>query len=267
MRISKHLLIYITLFFILVSCGNENKEAEQKPKEPIKDSVVAPVASTLYPAPLEQVKDSTGILEGDSVFSIGNKIFHLEYCTLSEFMKVEKQHKDTAEEDYLHRDASLVKRVGKSLFLTLKDSKKVELADKGDDTDELEHYIYQGRLKGISHYIVRVQYYEGGGYLVINENSGEMVHIIDPLVVSPSKKYAIAGNCDLVAGYTFNGIELYEIQNNNLVLVGKKELEGWGPKKLYWQNDSTLIGERNVFDGSSSGMESTERLKLILRGK
>ncbi|HWY35057.1 MAG TPA: hypothetical protein VNX68_10450, partial [Nitrosopumilaceae archaeon] len=81
---------------------------------------------------------------------------------------------------------------------------------------------------------------------------------------SPDKNYFISGNADLVAGFVFNGFDLYEIKNKKIHLIGRRELSNWGPEKIAWINNSSLLVQRIISDTTKPDKVRSEYVKLIM---
>ena len=89
---------------------------------------------------------------------------------------------------------------------------------------------------------------EGYQYLMINSKTGKETFICGPPAVSPNKKYLVASNLDLIAGFVYNGIEMYDIEADSLKLNWRRELTKWGANEIAWINDHTLIAKKQQQD-------------------
>lgn len=120
---------------------------------------------------------------------------------------------------------------------------------------------YRGLLPDLNKYLIYATYYEWYNYVLIDRVSGDTTITAGLPIISPDKKTFICGNCDLVAGFTFNGIELYT-NKNKPELVAIRELTKWGPTSIKWLDNSSLIVECNISDTTNANLERQDFLKL-----
>jgi hypothetical protein len=202
--------------------------------------------------------------EGDT-FKIGDKTFFIEQITRSDFDKSTSTILDSSEKRNILQDSLLVKRTADTLILKISNGKTVSLVNNNSDNDSYTQYSYRGKLSDIGQFIVSVSHWEGHDYLLINESSGDKMNIIGIPKLSPNKKYLITSNNDLFAENTFNGFELFRIDNKIVKLIGKKELTEWGPEDIKWVNDSVILVERTIKDTTQANMERKDFIKLLMK--
>jgi hypothetical protein len=131
--------------------------------------------------------------------------------------------------------------------------------EEGDD-EKYVTYQYRGYSKEVNQFVVYGAFYEWYDYLLIDGVTGDTTDLCGIPIVSPGKKQLISGNADLDAGYTFNGIELYDDSHPPNILASR-ELTKWGPKIIKWKDDNTLYIEASVLDSTG---EKTDYFKLTL---
>jgi len=115
-----------------------------------------------------------------------------------------------------------------------------------NDTSGAREYHFFAHMPGINHHLVRVQYPEGNSYLLVNARNGKKAELIGLPYVSPSKKYIIAINQDLIAGHSPNAIQLLKIENDSLAHQFTLDVKGWGPEKIKWLSDSSFIVQKKT---------------------
>ena len=117
----------------------------------------------------------------------------------------------------------------------------------GGDTVELEHFSlprYAGYLKAIhSHVIHEIPYEGNGGYLIVDDSTGDSTAVAGMPVLSPDGTRFVTTSMAGAAEFDSGVIEIWR-------MVGRKpkkefsystEHESWGASKAVWQ-DSVTIG-------------------------
>lgn len=90
-------------------------------------------------------------------------------------------------------------------------------------------------------YIVRIQWYEGNGYAIINDQTGEITRMNGRPFFSPDGKHIISVMEDVEATYSTNGLEMYEVVDGAVTQTGSLYPETWGPNLAKWTSDSTVV--------------------------
>jgi hypothetical protein len=222
-----------------------------------KDKPAAPIVQK--PAAVKPLSAETAAIY------LGNTLVNIEKIKKADFDALPGVAIDTVEANYLRHDSLMVHRAGTALFFKTK-AKQVTIAnnDKEDDETAVAHYTYRGFIKSIGQFLVYGTYYEEYNYLLIDAETGDITHLWGMPVVSPDGKFFIAGNCDLVATFTPNGLQLFK-STHKPGLVGEKELVDWGPEELKWLDDKTLLTKVKVSDTKSPDLQRTEYFKLTLK--
>ena len=101
-----------------------------------------------------------------------------------------------------------------------------------------EHYFPDKALV-----VFRVQLGEGNAYAIFDRKTGKEFRTCGPPVFSPTGKFFVCYNEDTLAGYSCNGIQLYELVNGEAVLRLQYYPKSLGPTRIKWINDSTLNTE------------------------
>lgn len=155
----------------------------------------------------------------------------------------------------------LVKKIGKQLILKLDNGEEKILEDiLAQENDITEGYVtkftFDKLYKDINVYGIKVDYYEGGSYLLISKKNGEEINVLKKLVISPNMERIATYNLDLETGDNGNGFEVIKLENDHFITEIKfnpLELtpqEIWGVSKITWLNNSELEIEKSVMDGS-----------------
>jgi len=145
----------------------------------------------------------------------------------------------------IQRDIEIAKRDSSGLHVKLINGEwKVltldPLTDESDNT--LEHFF-----KKHGFYNIRVQWGEGNGYKLVNYKNGIVTKLKGKPFFSPNGKYIITVNADIDAGYSYNGIQLFENKNGDIKEIGNYEPTDWGPLSAKWIDNNKLIVKNHTF--------------------
>jgi hypothetical protein len=177
---------------------------------------------------------------------LGNVKFTIQPITQTEFESNYKTNKDYEEKELL-QNTSLVTRHSDSLIFKLKNNNQLILKNDSLDTS-WAMYEYEGELKNIDFWVVNVTYYEWYNTILVDRENGDTTITIGRPIVSPDKKYVMCGNVDLLATFTFNGLELYKLNKGKLDKIGQIELIDWGPSNIYWKDDNIIFIKQTRID-------------------
>lgn len=238
----RHQLLILLLTISFFSCQNESTTNENVQVH-TKDSLYSDLDSF-------HIKEYTFLME-----TIPENIYNS--------LQITKNTYDTSEKVNLLRDSSYVSRVGDSLRL-MTESGYVYLLNNSSDGDDLAHYTYLYFDQKINKYVISGSYWEAFDVVLIDKKTGEMMHVISIPTVSPNGKLALTSNKDLVAGFTLNGIELFD-NTTTLKLIGTQELMDWGADDIKWLNDSIVFMKGSVLDTTSEYYEREECFKVTIK--
>lgn len=181
--------------------------------------------------------------------AIGAKVYNMENLSDTNFTFNKFEYPDESDSISIEKNKDLASRVGDTLFLKCDNGKTVKLKNNVTDGDDLTAFNFKYIDKEINAYVVFCYYYESYAVWLINKHSADTLITISYPVVSPDKKQFVCANIDLEAGFTCNGLQLFKNENNVYVLNGLRELTDWGPEKVMWKNDTTLIINGSKMDG------------------
>ncbi len=146
---------------------------------------------------------------------------------------------EAMEQYYISKVADKVSRKDNQLILSLTNGKSVTLVNTISQGDDYEVYQFQ-KLNDNGYYSVAVFYYESYGYYLINAENGNKTFTIGTPIPSPDQKQYVAANYDMVAAFTFNGLELLTATKDSAMSTLKLDFFTWGPEEIKWKDDSTL---------------------------
>lgn len=139
---------------------------------------------------------------------------------------------------YISKVPDKVRRNGKELILSLTNGSTKTFVNNLSEDDNYEVYQFQKLNNGF--YTIAVFYYESYGYYIVNADNGKSTFTIGVPVLSPDRTQFAAANYDMVAAFTFNGLELLSITKDSIMSTLKFDFYTWGPEEIKWKDDSTL---------------------------
>jgi hypothetical protein len=149
----------------------------------------------------------------------------------------------------------LVRRNDDSLFLKCDNGKIIKLVNNRSEDDNYKLFRFVELNKDIDHYLIGCLRVESFNYLLVNKKNGNPIETIGPPFASPDKNFFVCGNCDLVANFNLNGIEVYKKGKSSYQSLGLRELTNWGPDQMLWKNDSTLIIKASQLKADNTTLE------------
>ncbi|KAB1160469.1 hypothetical protein F7018_00915 [Tenacibaculum aiptasiae] len=264
-------LIFIILFFILLSCKQNTTNQSQSVKAELQTDLTLEEKEIKEPITtveskierwFEPTKLDT-ILHFNNSYSIILK--NTDSIPITEyFLEIEVLDSLTTLHNNSHRTALEIEKyllninkefakkdsAGLHLKMTNNNWKLISLDPNTDETDNtFEHYF-----KDFGFYSVRTQWGEGNGYKLINDISGETTKLFGRPYFSENGKFLISVNSDIEAGYSNNGFQLFQNINGKLKNIGSYKPDGWGPFSAKWIDNSTVILKNKTIEFKNEEM-------------
>ncbi len=271
----KYLLPIIVFLLLIVACTSTTKDNSNRK---VKTDTLASISNEIE---LPQEKVDTIIDLKDTTFHFSTYSVNVEavdsveipnlYSDAAVRENILNNYDNSYEafkglEEYLKKTQSMYfKRNGKTLTLSLVNGKTKELKDISKDSDDDILYTYEHFFSNINTYLVRGQFFEGNCYIVINRNTGEEKYTIGEIYVAPQNQKFIAINEDMEAGYSSNGLQMFEIKNEKFIKKFTIEGGSWGPIALKWINDSSVIMKAHIRTGVDDYSYITKFYKLTFQ--
>ena len=197
---------------------------------------------------------------------IGGKIYEMETISKKAYLAIHTDVEDTSEKRNIKLDANMVYRNGDTLFLKKTDGAYVQLINNfAEYDDSFAVYSYRYYLDDLGYFVIYAGFWEWYHYLIINQVTGKITYACGPPVVSPDLNYIMSCNEDLLAGFTFNGFELYLVEKDSLRLIESKELRDWGPASMKWIRNDEILVEQSIFDTTEENYIRTNYIQLKRR--
>jgi hypothetical protein len=194
--------------------------------------------------------------------SIGRQLYTITPATAEEFGQVPELIPDSSEAVNILRDSARVRRAGDdTLILTLANGRQKLMINNNEEGEEYTQFAYQAYLPAIEHWVVFNAGYEWHSYELISSRTGEMTRTIGFPQLSPDKKFFICSNTDLMAAFTLNGFQLFQLTPDlKPVLLQERELVNWGAVTIKWKDAATLVALQHYLDVHSD--EHTRYIRL-----
>ena len=219
---------------LIAGCHSDPQATTSSPARTIKRSAV------IDSARLQTIKDSLAILaSAPDTFRASNKqVFRMQhlskaqYDAASDAVQERKFPADSAaavaaEKAFIKPEAKRVWRSADTLFFRANNGRIVRLKDGPtyqNAEDSYEGYRYLNNLTAIQQWLIEVGQWEGGHYLLIDQQSGKETKIISYPVISPNHTRFACANSD-PTGYSVDGLQVWQKPINK-------------PPKLLWQRIS-----------------------------
>ena len=144
-------------------------------------------------------------------------------------------------------------RKGINLIFKLDNGVTKKIFDVNVDTDSVIAYCFRDYIKSINSYLLAIQYYEGGNFLIIDKATGKSSVIIGIPIISKNKTRFVASNLDVLSQYNANGYQIYRMDNEKGYIKEYEEYPSdWGPSNVKWVNDNEIEIEKFKLDSSEN---------------
>jgi hypothetical protein len=143
------------------------------------------------------------------------------------------------------------------------DGRTVALADDG-----VRHvaHRYQGRVEPLRASLLRVQFFEGGAYVLVGDATGDETRLIGPPLVSPDGTRFAALSLDLVAGHNPNGVQMWRVTEHGPRLEwGLDGGQTWGASDGVWRGSGELEFTRHAVVPPNP-QPTTTRMRVAMDG-
>ncbi|MFY7825966.1 MAG: hypothetical protein ACOVQ4_02515 [Flectobacillus sp.] len=144
-------------------------------------------------------------------------------------------------------------------------NKKLILSSNdNEESDDFVIYEFLGSVKNLPYWVFKVNYYEGGSFLLVNKDTGEKVDLVSPPIISPDQKWLISVSSDLIAEYDYNGFVLLEIKDQKIIKRAEVALKTKGIEDAKWIDNNTLSIKENYIQNNE---EATRYSILRIRNQ
>jgi hypothetical protein len=157
---------------------------------------------------------------------------------------------DAVVEEYLLKEVDEATREGEILRLQT-DLGTVTFEVRTNAEEGYVKYYLVDRLKPAQdhYYLVRAIGYEGAGYLLVCQKTGQTISLFGPPVFSPDGQRFVDVSLDLDAGYHPNLIGIYKMDADKYAIEWSHAYEGMkGPANPVWLDNTAIVFFEVTFD-------------------
>ena len=113
--------------------------------------------------------------------------------------------------------------------------------------------------------LFRVQWVEGNNYFLFNTLSGEKTYIGGRAFFSPNGEYLISIEDDIESSYSFNGFQLYSVENDGHLRLIWQFSPVWGPCNIKWIDNSSLVTKGYYLNDNREEISFFKNIKISMR--
>ncbi len=125
--------------------------------------------------------------------------------------------------------------------------------------------IFIKHYKSLNFVLLRTQWGEGNGYKLVNTETGKITRIYGMPYFSKDGTKMISIGSDLVANYSMNGIDIYNIEKGSIKKVFSIRPEYWGTNSALWIDDNSVILKNDTYKSAFQGIDDVDfMLKLTI---
>ncbi len=231
----------ILLLLCVIACQSKvEKDGETAPSDSLQtDSMSVSSEEVNFATVFLGEKYQYEILPVDKNIFLNTKDFPITEADRIKEMNCEDPAEDCEkkiEKATIEPFAKLVTRQGDSLILKCgtNDSRSVSFVSESSDEGDFSTYSFVHKYTNPDVYLVAGTYWESFDYKIVNRKTCKVMNVIGIPVFSPDRKKAIVTNEDLVAGFTFNGLEVLTFQDTAIVKDASQKLNNWAIEKASW---------------------------------
>jgi hypothetical protein len=136
-----------------------------------------------------------------------------------------------------------VRRDGDRLLLELRDGRVHTAADVEAEDETGIWYNWVGAI-GTRFWVVHGQHLEGNVHLLVDRQTGREHPLWDVPWPSEQRDRIFVGSLDLEARYNPNGIQLFRVEPERVVLEYELAADDWGPANPRWRGSSVVEFEK-----------------------
>jgi hypothetical protein len=205
---------------------------------------------------------SSGI-QGDTLV-INNQVYYLDSISYNEFDTIPAMSFNENEDEIIN-DPSVTRTSKLVLNFKLKNSQQIVLQSDTTESENFVVYRYLETLPDLNYWLLRIDYYEGGEYALIDQENGEQISILGKPSLNKTRQYAIASSFSPEGAYDANGIQLFKVENGKLKLLWTKNLTDWSPSIVKWADENTIVMEKsqNSPESNADLLLSYKKMKVI----
>ena len=130
------------------------------------------------------------------------------------------------------------------------------------DSDDIQYALDFARYRAVdynrelNYWVVEMGGYEWMEWRVVNGATGVVDTTISVPVPSPDGSRLLCYKEDITACFLYNGIQVWRIDPEGLILEFEDVDVPWGPVEARWQDDSTIVFGKMTYDYDTWEMQT-----------
>jgi hypothetical protein len=129
------------------------------------------------------------------------------------------------------------------LRIPLRNGDSLQLLGRPGNGEQAVSYAYLRHLEAAPFHLVRVQYYETSGVILIHDSTGRQTKLRSVPVLSPDGTELLTFHHARTAESGPSQISIYRLSGDSLAMewqFAQEDEEGWGPKEVSWRTADTI---------------------------
>ncbi len=196
---------------------------------------------------------------GNDTLVINNKVYYLDSIPESVYNSV--VYSFPGRGDTVSRDTSVVS-ITVDRIIVKSAEKPVVFRNDTSDTDTTARYEYKHTYGQLGFVHIQGLFYEWSSEFLINLKSGTKSEFWQAPLFSPGHKLVLSYSADLEGEMMANGIQLYKLENGEIVKVFERELDKWEPEEIRWESDTSIVIRRAKLDSLDNKHIDFVRMRL-----
>ena len=148
--------------------------------------------------------------------------------------------REKIKEKQLKKVARFITKTDQGYTIKLLSGESRTLQNSTEEDENYRAYEYLFYIEKLGYFVFRVNFYEAGQFLLIDDKFGYSRPISGLPEPSPDFKHVITTNADASAGFEFNGIQLFGFTNHGMEVFFEKEFEFYEPFLPEWKDEKTV---------------------------
>ena len=167
----------------------------------------------------------------------------------------------------LKKDSRFITQTEDGYEVNLLSGKSRTLQNSSAEDENFRQYEYLYYIEKLGYFVFRVNFYEAGQFLLIDDKFGYSRPISGFPEPSPDYKHIAATNADASAGFEFNGIQLYGFTDHGMEVFFEKEFEFYEPFLPNWKDEKTVVIQLVPVDFAKNRKPTTITIQQNEKGK
>ena len=140
----------------------------------------------------------------------------------------------------LRKDSRFITKTDTGFEIKLLSGETRTLQNSIEENEDYREYEYLYYIEKLGYFVFRINFYEAGQFLMIDDKFGYSRPINGFPTPSPDFKHLITTNADAAAGFEYNGIQLFGFTSHGMEVFFEQEYEFYEPFLPEWIDEKTV---------------------------